>query len=300
MLLKRGLCVISVVCFSEPWIVGKTGAYSKIHPRGFAQEANVKMNRILAVCCVIAVALLAGVAAQAQTFQGFYIGGNGGSVHGSSDAFTGTVFSPTGYFSPLSIPDIATAATQKPSSNGFSGGGQAGYNYQSGHFVLGFEVDFGAMHLNSSKTTTAIYSCCPPPNNTFTITQTVTTGWLFTARPRLGLAFGHWLVYGTAGAAVASRNYQAVFTDTFAAAHENGGVDNNATGLVWGGGVEVKVGGSGHWSVKGEYLHAGFNAATTVSTNLMTTPIEFTIPNPFTHSADLTAGIARGGVNFRF
>ncbi len=256
------------------------------------------MNRVFAASCMAVFVLVAGAVAQAQNFKGFYVGGNGGAVKGSSDAFTFTAFSPFGYFSPLSIPDIATAGAQKPKSNGFTGGGTAGYNFQSGHFVLGFEVDFGAMHLNSSQSTTKAYTCCPASN--FTVLQTVKTGWLFTGRPRVGLTFGHWLVYGTGGVAVASRNYQALFTDTFAAAHENGGVINKATGLVGGGGVEVQIGSSGHWSVKGEYIHAGFNAATIVSTNLMTTPIEFTIPNTFTHSADLTANIARGGVNFRF
>lgn len=259
------------------------------------------MNRFLAVGCVAVLALLAGTAAQAQTFQGFYIGGVGGVAHGSSDVFTGTVFVPiVGYFSNLSIPDIATAGTQKPTSTGFTGGFTSGYNWQSGHVVAGFEVDFGSMHLNGSKSSTVTYTCCPMAN--LTVLQTVKTDWLFTARPRLGLASGHWLVYGTGGFAATNRNYQALFTDTFATAHENGGISGSTDGWIAGGGVEAQFGNGGHWSIKGEFLHADFSSATTTSTNLTAfgpPPLSFP-SNIFTHSTDLTTNMGRVGLNFRF
>jgi outer membrane immunogenic protein len=257
------------------------------------------MKKLLAGSCVMVFALLSGAVAQAQTFKGLYIGGNLGGGNGSSNAATTTVFSPTGYFAMSSVPAIATAGAQKPSSNGFNGGGTAGYNWQSGPLVIGFEVDFGGMHLNGSKSTTATYPCCAP--TAFTVLQTVKTSWLFTGRPRVGIAAGHWLLYGTGGFAVTNRNYQALFTDTFATAHENGGVDNSATGWIAGGGAEVRLGGSGHWSLKGEYLYASFGSTTVTSTNLtaFTPPISFPT-NVFTHTADLKSSIGRLGINFKF
>src|SRR5262249_21055929 len=152
-----------------------------------------------------------------------YIGANLGGVNGNSDAQTSTIFSSTGYFASTSVPAIAAVGKQNISPSGFTGGGQAGYNFQHNEFLLGAEVDFGGMSLDDSKSGTATYPCCAP--TAFTVKQTAETSWLFTLRPRVGFTGGPVFVYGTGGLAVTSLNYQALFTDTFATAHENGGVD---------------------------------------------------------------------------
>ena len=255
----------------------------------------MKQERLVAVTCVIFLALAAVSTAHAADFKGFYIGGNVGGANGNSDAKTTTIFSPTGYFASTSVPAIATAGAQNLSTSGFTGGGQAGYNFQHGAFVLGFETDFGSMSLSDSQTTTTKYPCC---NANFTVNQSITTDWLFTVRPRVGFAAGPLLVYGTGGLAMTHANYQALFTDTFASAHENGGQDDNMTGWTAGGGAEVKTG--THWSVKGEYLYASFGSFTATSTNL-TAPATTSWPtNVFTHTADLRGHIYRFGVNFHF
>jgi outer membrane immunogenic protein len=260
---------------------------------------NKLMNRFLAASFLLLCVFSASVSAQTADWKGFYIGGNAGGVKGSTDAFTSTVFSPTGYFALSSVPAIAAVGKQKLSPRGFTGGGQIGYNFQAGHFVLGFEGDFGAMHVNDNFVGTATYPCCAPTN--FTVKQSVSTDWLFTARPRLGVAAGPVLVYGTFGLAMTNLNYQALFIDTFAAAHENGGVDEIRTGWIAGGGVEFKLGSGGHWSMKNEYLLADFGQVKTTSTNLtaFTPPIAFPT-NVFTHQADLQQHIFRTGINFRF
>ncbi|HXA85117.1 MAG TPA: porin family protein, partial [Candidatus Dormibacteraeota bacterium] len=86
------------------------------------------MKRFLVGMCVFTLALVASGSAQAQDFKGFYVGGYAGGVKGNSDAFTSTVFSPTGYFALSSIPAIAAAGHQPLSPRGFNGGGQVGYN----------------------------------------------------------------------------------------------------------------------------------------------------------------------------
>jgi outer membrane immunogenic protein len=122
---------------------------------------------------------------------------------------------------------------------------------------------------------------------------------VMTARPRVGVVFGHALFYGTAGGAVTDLKYTALFTDTFATAHESASLDDKRPGWVAGGGTEVSL--SHHLSIKGEYLYAGFGTSKVTSNNLtaFTPPIAFPT-NVFTHTVALHAKIARAGVNFRF
>ena len=211
-------------------------------------------------------------------------------------------FSPIGYFATSSIPAIAGASNQKMSPDSFMAGGLAGYNHQWDDLVVGFEADFGRMSWNANTTTGPVqYPCCPPTPtnpNTFTVTQSMSTSWLVTLRPRIGLVFGKFMAYGTGGLALTSVKYSALFTDTFATAHESASTDGMREGWVAGGGGEYRL--SHHWAVKGEYLYGGVRAST-FSTNLTAFSPPITFPaNVFTHTVSLRPQIARAGVNFRF
>src|SRR5262249_19949009 len=234
--------------------------------------------------------------ASAGDFKGFYVGANVGGVTGHSDARTSTVFSPTGYFANSSVPAIAATGAQSLSPSGFAGGGQAGYNIQHLGFVLGLEADFGGMNMSDKKSGTATYPCCAP--TAFTVTQFAGTSWLFTLRPRIGFTGGPLLVYGTGGLATSNVEYTAVFTDTFATAHESGRKENNQTGWAAGAGAEFNTG--KHMSLKGEYLRVVLGDLSVTSTNLtaFTPPIAFPT-NVFTHKANLTGNVFRFGFNFR-
>lgn len=255
------------------------------------------MHRLLAGACVLVFALVAVMPASAADFKGFYAGVNLGGVNANSNAFTSTVFSPTGYFATTSVPAIAAVGAQNPTPSSFTGGGQVGYNFQSKGWVVGIETDFGGMPLSAAQTGTRTYPCCAP--TAFTITQTVETSWLYTLRPRLGFTTGPVLIYGTGGLAMTNITYQTFFSDTFATAKENATVKSTQTGWAAGAGAEFKVG--PRWSVKGEYLYGDFGSVRTTSTNLtaFTPPIAFPT-NVFTHTADLTANIYRFGLNYRF
>jgi outer membrane immunogenic protein len=270
-------------------------------------ENNVK--RLVPVSCLIILALVAASSASAQSFAGFYFGGYAGGSVNSSVAQTTTVFSSEGYFANSSVPAIATAGMMNFAPEGITGGGQVGWNFQWGHFVLGPEVDFGSLRLNATQTVTAGYPCCSP--STFSITQSIKTRGLFTGRARAGVAFGRLFLYGTGGVAITNLNYQELFTDTFANATENGGVKVDKAGWVVGGGGEIAL--SKHFSMKGEFLYINFGTATNTSSNLMsfeedTAPVRAGEPlpttswpqNPFTHTATLTEKMGRFGINFRF
>jgi len=258
----------------------------------------MKVKRFMLRSCVLVFALVA--AGYGQNWNGFYIGGNAGGFKGGSDAFTSTVFSPTGYFALSSVPAIAAAGHQPLSPRGFTGGGTAGYNFQTGHWVLGFEGDFGSLHVNDDFSSTATYPCCAPTN--FTVTQKVSSDWLLTVRPRVGITNGPVMIYGTFGLAMTNFSYKEDFIDTFATAHEFASKSGLFTGWTAGGGVEFKLGSGNHWSMKGEYLWNDFGSGVkTTSTNLtaFTPPIPFPT-NIFTHQADLSGHLFRAGFNYRF
>ena len=255
------------------------------------------LNRFLAGTCALAFVLFGLGSAKAADFKGFYVGANAGGAFGRFDVDTSPIFSPTGYFAATSTPAITAASGQKIKPNGFTAGGQAGYNWQFGDVVFGLEWDFGKMNLSGSTTVTQTYPCCAP--TAFTVTQTAETSWLMTARPRVGVVFGPALFYGTAGGAVTNVKYTALFTDTFATAHESAAINETRPGWIAGIGGEHHL--SHHLSIKGEYLWTDFGVASIPTSGLTvgTPPVPVTV-NIFTHTVNMRAGLVRAGINFRF
>jgi outer membrane immunogenic protein len=230
------------------------------------------------------------------SWTGLYIGLNAGYAFGDSEVATTTVFDPAGYFNVTSPPAIAAAGAQTIKPNGFTGGGQIGYNWQaSSSVVLGLEADVEYFGLKGSSTSGAVYPCCAP--TAFTINQNVQTDWLATFRARLGyLVTPGALIYVTGGGAVTDLKGTFAFTDTFAAATESASFSSTKLGWTVGGGVEWTLW-SG-WSAKAEYLFVSFPSASVTSNNITTTLGTFPTSR-FTHSADLDASIARFGLNYK-
>src|SRR5260370_1951309 len=147
------------------------------------------MSRPLAVIFVLIFALVAMSSAQPGNFTGFYVGVNLGGASGTSDAKTTTIFSPTGYFAMTSPGAIAIAGRQQLTPTSFTGGGQAGFNFQISHIVLGAEVDFGHMQLSQSMQKSGPYPCCAPTG--FTATPSLSTACFFTPPHPLSSTFAH-------------------------------------------------------------------------------------------------------------
>jgi outer membrane immunogenic protein len=237
----------------------------------------------------------APVMAPAYNWTGFYIGGNVGGAWGNFDPTTSTIFSPVGYFAASSVAAINGVGIQSSNPSGFTGGFEAGYNWQSGNYVFGVEGDIEALSLSSSASNGAVYPCCAPTS--FTVTSNISTSWLATVRGRLGYAANNWLFFVTGGAAFTDLRGNFAFSDTFANAAESASFSDTKTGYTVGGGVEAGL--WGNWSVKAEYLYANFGTVSATSTNLTTTIGAFPA-SAFTHSFDLKTSIARAALNYRF
>lgn len=157
--------------------------------------------------------------------------------------------------SSLSFPFMGVTFTDKfnlSSTNGFTGGGQVGYNLQSANWVVGVEADFQGSSQRDDKA--CEFSCAPPA---FTATLDQKLEWLGTARGRVGYSVGSTLFYFTGGAAygdVKTNVAGAVFSVPFSQS-----ITHTKVGYTVGGGIESPFNLFGwfgpHWTVKTEYLY---------------------------------------------
>lgn len=245
------------------------------------------------------------IVAAAYDWSGFYVGANAGGAFGSSFDPSTTVVTPSGYFSGAGSPAaLNSAGSQSIKPNGFTGGFEAGYNWQIGSsFVIGLEGDIEYLGLKGSAASSAVYPCCAPA--TLTVSSNVSTNWLATARGRLGFAANDWLFFGTGGAAFTNLKGNFAFADNcgqIAACNGPGGANgaeaasfsSTKTGYVVGAGVEKAVG--ANWTVKAEYLYVNFSSIT--GSGIV--PSTGGGPGTLVHSFDLKTNIVRAGINYKF
>jgi outer membrane immunogenic protein len=241
--------------------------------------------------------LLPPAAAQAQqanpayNWSGFYLGLNAGSAWGRFETTT----TPAGnYLIPPDYALVAAAGTGSMSGSGFTGGIQAGYNWQTSNIVYGLEVDFGAFSIDAKRQVTGSF-----PGGflagQFTITNSADADWLFTARGRYGWVFSNVLAYVTGGLAVTQITTANTYSDTGFGFTANGNASATRLGWTLGGGLEWALG--KNWTIKTEYLYLDFGKVdATGSIN----PGGWAYTQAINTSVDLTAHIARAGVNFKF
>jgi outer membrane immunogenic protein len=167
------------------------------------------------------------------SWTGFYVGANFGGAWGSTTA--------TDILATNGLPWVTNGGQWGSKLVGFTGGGQAGYNFQFGNLVLGVESDIGYLGLTGS----GAYPLLPS-------TTVNTHGGVFsTARGRLGFAVDHWLIYGTGGWFGA--NFDSTVNQNSGGTIINTASTGFQSGWTAGGGVEWAF--APQWSVKGEYLH---------------------------------------------
>ena len=242
-------------------------------------------------------------------WTGFYIGGNVGYSWGRATTdgdVTGTQsVSEFVAFSGVLVPGfpvvtpLATAPlTGRANVNGVVGGGQAGYNWQQGNWLVGLEADIQGSDERGSSDVCVVAGCAL---GTGILTANYKLDWFGTVRGRVGLLpTDRVLIYATGGLAYGELSATAPLVP----------LSWGSTRVGWtvGAGAEVKL--DNNWSVKLEYLYmdlgdvgSGSITATNVVTQLGV-PVRFntvtttTLTSAFnTHFTD---NILRVGVNYRF
>jgi outer membrane immunogenic protein len=168
---------------------------------------------------------------------GFDVGNNNNPAGGYAVGPGGTT--PAGVFTPGSTVFPAIGANR----DGFVGGGQIGYNYQMGNFVIGLEADIQYADLvtnRSAGTGFGAGSGLAAPFVAFAPAGGNRAGidWFGTVRGRLGWAFDRTLVYGTGGLAYGSGPDNCNSIGFFGTAGRCTGGDDIRTGWAAGGGIE--------------------------------------------------------------
>jgi outer membrane immunogenic protein len=146
---------------------------------------------------------------------------------------------PVPYYSPTSVYNWSGAyaglnvgyewgkvANSSIKPRGIAGGGQFGYNWQSGQFVFGGETD---IQYSGADDTFAPYKFSNP--------------WFGTLRGRVGVALNNILLYATGGLAYGDLK------------GELAGLSESKTLTGWTGGLGMEVGFTPSWSAKVEYLY---------------------------------------------
>jgi opacity protein-like surface antigen len=227
-------------------------------------------------------------AVEAVNWTGFYVGGFGGAVQGTANwGYSGTT---------------ATGSVA-PHVAGYLFGGDAGYNYQTGAYVVGVEADFGSTRTQGGTACGPMSGTGATTSGMYEMTCNAAVNWVATATVRLGYAWDRALFYVKGGGAwtneqlSANCNYGAFnipgasnctnpsskFTNGFIGSKDMGG-------WVLGWGTEYAL--TSHWSAKGEADYIGFGNRNIVAND------------PINGATPVTGGMhiweEKIGVNYRF
>jgi opacity protein-like surface antigen len=237
------------------------------------------------------------LAARPVNWTGFYIGGFGGvTSFGKADV----TFDPA--------PGTKTTvpfggATTDPQLAGVLGGGNVGYNYQMGQWVLGVDGDLAWTNTRGSKACGSLTAPNPtilPMNALFNVTCHDQLDWLATATGRVGYAWGRALYYAKLGAAWSHEEFsvtcnlgavngsvsaQSCYSPTGALLSS---ISAGDTRLGWTAGYGVEFALTDNWSARGEFDYLGFGNH------------GFTLSDGTGVSSKLTFWETKVGVNYRF
>ncbi|MES2195222.1 MAG: outer membrane beta-barrel protein [Pseudomonadota bacterium] len=271
--------------------------------------------KLIAMMTLVGCAGLVGLAPPARSddlaarFDGAYVGLNVGAAFGNSRFTTAPNCVPDaadGVFCVLP-PDpsaangttVAASGTGRLQSTGFSGGVQAGYNWQAGTLVYGAEADVGAFSLRKSVTSSGTFPSAFLGTQ-YSVTESMNADWLATFRGRIGVTIRpDILLYATGGLALTRFSFNSSYRDnaidaTFPGGTGSGGTSGLRTGWIAGGGAQWAV--NRTWSVRAEYLYVDFGSVS-VAVPLSNTPAFTQVMQV---GADLRAHIARIGLDYRF
>ncbi len=236
------------------------------------------------------------------TWTGFYIGANAGGIW-SSGSRNATLFAPaadawlSGYF-PGGIGN---------NQSGFIGGGQAGYNWQTGAFVLGVETDFDGTSLSKNFNYTSVpFAGAGVPTgllgDSLNVNAKASLDWLGTTRGRVGWVVtpdNRLMVYGTGGFAYAGGSSHFNIYDATSGLYWTGNPSSTRTGWTLGAGVEYAF--TNNITIRGEYLYVnlGNQYINTVGNAAVLGAFGANAPYA-TAKISYDASIVRAGINYKF
>jgi outer membrane immunogenic protein len=235
------------------------------------------------------------------TWTGFYVGLNAGGIApsgGRGASILDTNSATTGFISAEFPGGLGSQSV------GFLGGGQAGYNWQTGAFVLGVETDFDGSTLSKSVNNigTPFGSAAGTAlaGDSLNVNAKSSLSWLGTTRARLGFVAtpdNRLMIYATGGVAYGGGSSNFSVADVTTGSIFTASPSSTRVGWVIGGGVEYAI--TNNITVKGEYLYADLGSSNFNSIGNTAANIAFPGVSVSGHF-DYNASIFRAGVNYKF
>ncbi len=151
--------------------------------------------------------------------------------------------------SPYATSVISNGAPTSVRGTAFIGGGEIGYNFQTGNIVYGLEADLSGLSGSFTK-------LLPPGVTDDGAGSSSRITWLSTVRARLGTTLGtsDWLAYVTGGLAVGGVKNTFAFGDTSAQNFVNfKSTSKTQAGWTAGGGIQHML--TPHWIIGLEALY---------------------------------------------
>lgn len=207
------------------------------------------------------------------SWTGFYVGAHIGGTWGTTEAEINSIaLGGLGAFSGFVLP------LTSQSFNGFIGGGQIGYNWQSGIVVFGAEAELSATNAQGTGPCLVVLSCKTDQN------------WVATAAARLGLADGRSLYYVKGGGAWSQNTYSADLNILIGLHTE---VKETRSGWLVGAGIEHAFAGTG-LSAKLEYNYIDYGSRD------LNFPLAIGLPIDIGTKIRENQHTMKVGVNYRF
>jgi outer membrane immunogenic protein len=243
------------------------------------------------------------VAVPVFTWTGFYVGVNAGYGFSDNDrnglgSFTAIPGSLTGTPAAAAYTGIVSQGALERDNSGFVGGGQIGYNYQIGNWVVGIEADLQFADLNNSREGDRVV-LTPGTIPGFVGARNANFGgidWFGTVRGRLGFAMDRALIYGTGGFAFGGADNN-VNSDGFDNWRNRN--DDTRTGFAAGGGIEYAFTPNFTGKIEGLYVNLersrdnGFIGVDGAGTPIYTTGFG-------RRNNDSEFAVVRAGLNYKF
>jgi outer membrane immunogenic protein len=236
-------------------------------------------------------------------WTGFYVGGNIGGIWN----YTRDDVDPAGCF--ITSLTCGGGAPLNPlrsdsirlNGSGFTGGGQVGYNWQSGRFVGGIEADINYSGINDGSSINRPVAA--PLAGNFIHAETDKLQWFGTVRGRAGFTVTPaFLVYATGGLAFGDVKSTSATSFSTTPTTYAGSIDDTRVGWTIGAGGEWMI--APKWSIKAEYLYVdlGKSSYTQACTNLPVCGSPPQVAPGAAYQTDLRHqdNIARVGLNYHF
>ena len=244
-----------------------------------------------------------------MTWAGFYVGVNAGYGWSAGSTRINDVpafFAPT-WDTELSASTVLAGAPLNGGKNGgFIGGGQIGWNWQSGALVAGVETDI--QWMSGAKTGGAAAGALVPVAFPGELIVSNSIGssrvdWLGTLRARLGftvtpslLAYvTGGLAYGGVSSSAAIFQQNLPFVPPF---FSTGASSGTRVGYSVGAGAEWMF--AQNWSLKGEYLYYDLGSSSTPMAPLSFNPAPVLYTSLPTIRSSYKGHIVRAGLNYHF